>query len=133
MRVEVLTYGTGLKISFTYANTRTATSHVTQFTRRIRLSVTRSNARIRYCFTHGNKAKIHLTKENSMTTPIHEDVIQTIHEEELDLEDIFASMYSIIKDGLYHEIAPTNTNANLDLQYLLAYIIEGRKMVASKE
>ena len=68
-----------------------------------------------------------------MTTPIHEDVIQTIHEEELDLEDIFASMYSIIKDGLYYAKAPTNTEANLDLQYLLAYIIEGRKMVASKE
>ena len=66
-------------------------------------------------------------------TDIHKDVIQTIREEELDLEDIFASMYSILKDELYYEIAPSNTNANQVMQYLLAYIIEGRKIVAGKE
>lgn len=68
----------------------------------------------------------------------HENVIKTIREEELDLEDIFTSIRT-----LAHELRTNPSKAmndeqgieerDIDLQYILAYAIEGRKIVAGKE
>ena len=69
-----------------------------------------------------------------MAINAHENVIKTIREEELDLEDIFASIYT-----LTHELrwaipeGARTTDVMLDLQYIVAYAIEGRKIVAGEE
>ena len=69
-----------------------------------------------------------------MAINAHENVIKTIREEGLDLEDIFASIYTLADDiqrtRLPSQQSPLMT---IDLQYIIAYAIEGRKIVAGKE
>jgi hypothetical protein len=60
----------------------------------------------------------------------HENVRKTIRKEELDLEDIFASIYTLA-DEL--RITNRDTSVMLDLQYIIAYAVEGRKMVAEEK
>ncbi len=63
----------------------------------------------------------------------HENVIKTIREEQLDLEDIFTSIRTLA-DELQQELPNLPSEVvKLDLQYLIAYAIEGRKIVAGKE
>ena len=67
-------------------------------------------------------------------THIHEEVVNIIREQELDLEDIFASIYTLAHE-LRWQIPEQGRTADViaDLQYLVAYAIEGRKIVAGKE